>query len=133
MSLSFAQKASVRRYLGYSLLYSQTDPVLEGQFQALDNLPDAGATEALVIQYITALDAIFAGMDTFQPVAELGAADDAKQIDVYRGLITRIRRGKQYVQVLSQALNMPVRADCFGVPKYDPSAGAFPGMRQTAS
>jgi hypothetical protein len=129
--LSFAQKASIRRYLGYSLLYSQTDPVLEGQFQALANLPDGGATEALIVGYLTTLDAIMAGIATFRAVHEVGSADESA-IDVPRGVIGRCIEGRMYVAQLSHALNMPVRNDVFSAPKYDPSAGAFPGLRQTA-
>lgn len=117
MALSDTEKASVRRWLGYSLLYSQTDPILEGQFHAVDNLPDNGATEALIRLYLVELDAIVADIrDQSRPLADVGAADEAS-VDAFRGMVAKMREGRMWVSQLAQALNMPVRADAFGTPK----------------
>ena len=49
MALSDVQKADVRLALGFSLLYSQVNPELEGQMIAVAGLQDGGATEALIL------------------------------------------------------------------------------------
>lgn len=121
--LTHAEKAKVRRYLGYSLLYAHVDPMLEGQLVALNSLPDDGETLNVVRDILAKLDDVFLHLNDGRDLDDISHADEAG-VDAWRGFAARCRRGRVWVTQLSQALNMPVRGDCFGVPRIDKRAPA---------
>ncbi len=115
MALTDPQKAQIRRWLGYSLLYSQTDPVLEGQFVALAGLPDGGATEAVVVSILAELDAVVVRVKALAGHYEADKVDELR-VDPTRARATLHAVGRWWVGQLSDALHMPVRRDAWSAP-----------------
>ena len=118
MALSDAQKASIRRYLGWPAKHFATDNRLE---QAMRQLEATAADESLVTSLLTRLDTIQSEIETAVSKRSKAIAVDDIQLRIGYELAARRSVGRQLVGQLSSALGVQIRADAFG-------SGGYPGF-----
>lgn len=108
MALTSAQKFSIRKYLGWSQRFFQTDSTLEMALSAVDNDVDASADIlANVTECVRIDDAITAAERRLK-------ASSVGPIDLNVGEIPQLRdRGRQFVGRIASVLGVEVRNDVF--------------------
>lgn len=112
MALTNAQKADVRLALGFSLLYSQVNPELEGQMIAVANLQDGGATEALILTALTGVAKAKAKIDSLLDILEAGKVDELG-VDPVRARVMACQDGRRWVKELEIIFNITRKRDVF--------------------
>ncbi len=110
MSLTNAQKVSIRYWLGYSGRYFQTDTVLEQAMAAIDDA-DLEAQIATVLSSLTTIDA---GRTDARASGGLKQADEVVFQDGNNSsLRSLIEEGSMLVGRLATMLGVPVRRNAF--------------------
>lgn len=106
-----AERASVRRYLGWSGRWRQTDDRLEG---AMDTLESEAADEAIVVGLVGDCDEVMAQITA--NIANLAKTQGVGEVrlDGARTLATLRELGRTYSAQISNLLGVPIRSDAWG-------------------
>lgn len=116
MAFTNAHKAAIRKWLGYSVLFSQTHPELEGQLAAIDAIPDGGETANLILGYLDELLDVETQMKNLRPIFMAAEADKDATIDPVRARLALCAEGRRLAGHLSDACNIRVLRDVFSAP-----------------
>jgi hypothetical protein len=108
MALTSAQKFSIRKYLGWSQRFFQTDSALEMALSAIDNDVDASADVLANVVECVRLDTAIVAAERRLKAASVGPIDlNASEIEQLRD------RGRQMVGRIASVLGVEVRNDVF--------------------
>lgn len=109
MALSGAQRAKVRKYLGWSARFHSTDDRLEQAMNAVANLPDDEAEIVAELARLEDIDAQITATNTTAKVVTLGSIETraAYQLSVL------CRRGRQAAGRIAAILGVAIRHDAF--------------------
>jgi len=117
MAFSEAERVQVRRYLGCSRLYLQSDPRLESVMTSVQAAADGGSapdgsTEDLLRQTLADLAELKVRMKDLWAQAQALDADGLK-IDVARAMAVLRSEGRLLVGVIADQLEVAPRRDVF--------------------
>lgn len=130
MAFTDAEKAQIRKWLGFPALFHYRDPRLESAIHAVEVLADGGATEEQIRGLLAKLAAVETAIDE---VAEcVGTVKvNGVEVDQARAQLLHERRGRRYVGQLSVALGFGgwVMRDPFAPAKLQPGADALVNAR----
>lgn len=117
MAFTEAERVRVRRYLGYSRLYLQTDPRLESVLTSVQSEADGGAapdssTEDLIRALLADLAELEVAMKALWAQAQALDADGLK-IDVARAMTVLRSEGRRLIGAIADQLEVNPRRDVF--------------------
>jgi len=109
VALSGPERAKVRKYLGWSARFHQTDSRLDQAMDALGGTPDDETEVRTELAVCTDLDAQIAATNTTAKVVTLGSIETraAYQLSVLRN------RGRQAAGRIAAILGVEIRHDAF--------------------
>lgn len=109
MPFTEAERVKVRRYLGFSVVFNNSDPRLESAMTTVEAYAD---TVTEVQSVLTKLASVETRLEELQTFMEAHEADDAK-VDPARGLYVLRSEGRRYVRVLETVFDTKKRVDAF--------------------
>ncbi len=110
MALSTAQRAQIRRYLGWSARYFQLDSQLEHAMTAVADLPeDSGVITTLLTQLATLEGEMVTARKRLKAMA-IGSIQLGGPMEI--GMLRR--EGRRLAQQLAVVLGVDKRSDVFG-------------------
>lgn len=117
MAFIEAERVEIRRYLGFSRMYLQTDPRLESAITTAQSAADGGAapdssTEALIRATLTDLGTLENSLKALWPQAQALAAGSLR-LDVARAAAMLRAEGRRLVGVIADQLEIAPRRDVF--------------------
>lgn len=129
MAFTEAERVQIRRWLGFSALFTQAEPRLESAITAVQAANDGGSrpdntTELAVRGYLADLAAIENQIRIRRDQVEADKVDESR-IDTARGNAILRQEGRLYVGYLADALSTRPRRDVFSPPSLDMSGGYY--------
>ena len=117
MAFSEGERVQIRRYLGYSRLYLQSDPRLEAVMTSVQSQADGGSspdssTEDLIRSLLGDLVELQRSMKALWAQAQALDADGLK-IDVARAMAVLRSEGRRLVGEIADQLEIHPRRDVF--------------------
>jgi hypothetical protein len=112
-----AERVQIRRYLGFSRLRTQYNPLLESAITSVQSEANGGSlptadTETLIRSLLASLVTLESKLVTLWSQAAALAVDEVK-VDPVRAAMFLRSEGRRLVTALSHALDTPPRADVF--------------------
>jgi|ERR1041385_3464732 hypothetical protein len=124
-----SDRVKIRKWLGFSAIFLQADPVLENAITSVQAIADGGSrpndsTVVAIKDYLTKLDSIESQwmLLTTEGGMQGGQVDELK-IDPLRGLQGLCKIGRMYVGFIADALATRPHRDVFVAPQLMSSGG----------
>lgn len=117
MAFSAAEKAKVRKWLGYSPLFRDQYPGIDQAIIAVQSVADGGTladseTEDLIQGYLTELDQIETRLEELRDQMEASSVDEVKA-DSARAMLAVYKEGRRFVGHICDALGASPARDVF--------------------
>lgn len=107
MAFSNDQKASIRKYMGMSRLFRDSNPILESAIIAIEQMNDGGATEDQMKVSLTALDVLDGQIAVSRQLTLASEVQGEIKVDAARQLAVLRKEGTAMINGLSFPLSMP--------------------------
>jgi hypothetical protein len=117
MAFSAAEKAKIRKWLGYSPIFQGQYPALDAAIIAVQSIADGGTladseTEDLIQGYLTELDQIDTRLEELRDQMEASVVDEVKA-DSARAMLAVYKEGRRFVGHIADALGALPARDVF--------------------
>lgn len=124
MAFVEAEKVQIRRWLGYSAIYTNLDSRLESAIITVQSTADGGSrpdntTELAIKDYLTKLSTVETRLNELAIQMHVGTVDEV-ELDGPRGQLGLRQLGRQYVGHISDALSTKPLRDPFSTPDTGP-------------
>lgn len=106
MAFTSDQRASIRKYMGMSRLFKNSNPILESAMDAIDQLNDGGATAAQMVTTLTQLASIETQISVAQQLTLASEVTGEIKIDAGRQLAILRKEGQALINGISIPLSM---------------------------
>lgn len=120
MAFTFQERALIRRYLGFSLLFTNANTMLENAMNTLDGLQDGGATQGLMSAALVEIQGIEAQISQYQQVLLGSEVTGEIKVDAARAIAVLRQEGTSAINKIAFPLSMsPARAYFYPSPIDD--------------